>query len=137
MFFGISLHNATLAGIARSGPNLMLIIKGAMRRVAKPCSSESQHVDGEWWDSCEGTVMLENVRTITVNGDPVHAIPMAGSQGEIQALDHSPDGGVAISIAWFDPRRGTGSVDHSLCTVDCDHARWIFGAPAVPPKGNG
>jgi len=133
MFFGISLHDAALIGISRRGADLVLVVERAMRRVARPCSPESHCVDGEWWDRCDGTVRLENIRTITVNGDPVTTIPMDGTDGEVLGLDHCADGGIAISIAWFDPSRGIGAVDHSYCVIDCDRARWTFAAPTCLP----
>jgi hypothetical protein len=104
----LSFHDATIAAIERDG------------------SSHALHVedvsvdDGE--DVINGTLALEGVRRILVDGSETPELAMAGDDGEILELDELPGPVLRMFVIWT--TYASHDEKQSLYLIECKSVRW-------------
>ena len=106
---GISFHDAVIADIRCEGKKLVLAVEDVVVD------------DGE--EITPGVLTLEDVKLITLDGEQVPALDMAGDDGEIIDLQVLDGPVVKIGVVWtqFD---STDETHHSY-SIECRDVRWV------------
>jgi hypothetical protein len=104
----LSFHDATIAAIEREGMAYAL----HMEDVAVD--------DGE--DIVNGTLILDDVSRVLIDGNEVAEFAMAGDDGEILEIDERPGVVLRVFVVW------TKSASHdetqNLYLIECKGVRW-------------
>ena len=104
----LSFHDATIAAVRREGASYVLDVED----VAVD--------DGE--DVINGTVVLEEVGRILVDGTEAREFVMAGDDGEILELDELPGPVLRMFVIWT--TYASHDETHNLYLVECKGMRW-------------
>lgn len=105
---GISFHDAVIADIRCEGKKLVFAMEDVVVE------------DGE--EITPGLLTFEDVKVITLDGDQVPALDMAGDDGEISELHVLAGPVVTLSVIWteFDSQDET---EHRY-RIECGNVQW-------------
>jgi len=104
----LSFHDATIAAIEREASNYVLHVED----VAVD--------DGE--DVITGTLILDGVRRILVDGNEVPELVMAGDDGEILELEEKPGPVLRMFVIWT--TYASHDEAQNLYLIECKGMRW-------------
>jgi hypothetical protein len=104
----LSFHDAAIAAIRREGTSYILDVEDVAVN------------HGE--DVVNGTLTLEGVRRITIDGRETADFIMAGDDGEIVELEQLPGQVIRLVVIWtqFTPNDET----RNLYLIECNGMRW-------------
>ena len=105
---GISFHDAVIADIRCEGGKIAFMIEDVVVD------------DGE--EVTPGVLTLEEVKNITVDGEAVPVLDMAGDDGEIADLQVLDGPVVKISVVWT--QSDSPEETHHTYTIACRAVRW-------------
>ena len=104
----LSFHDAVIAGIEREATSYVL----HMEDVAVD--------DGD--DVINGTLILDDVSQIVVDGSDTGELVMSGDDGEILELEERPGPVVRVFVVWT--KYASHDETQNLYLIECKAARW-------------
>jgi hypothetical protein len=104
----LSFHDATIAAIERDEASYVLHV-------------EDVAVD-EGEDVINGTLIVEGVRRVLVDGNEVQQLIMAGDDGEILELEQKPGPIVRMFVIWT--TYASHDEKQNLYLIECKSVRW-------------
>jgi hypothetical protein len=104
----LSFHDATIAAIRREGANYILDVEDVA----------VSH--GE--DVINGTLILEDVRRILVDGREARELVMAGDDGEILELEELPGPVIRVFVIWT--HYASHDEAQNLYLIECKGMGW-------------
>jgi hypothetical protein len=104
----LSFHDATIAVIEREGPTYALHVED----VAVD--------DGE--DVINGTLILDDVSRVLIDGNEAAELVMAGDDGEILELEERPGPVIRVFVVWT--KHASHDEAQNLYLIECKAARW-------------
>ena len=104
----LSFHDAVIAGIEREGTSYALHVED----VAVD--------DGE--DVINGTLVLEEVRRVVVDGNDTAELVMSGDDGEILELEERPGPVLRVVVVWT--KYASHDETQNLHLIECKDVRW-------------
>jgi len=104
----LSFHDAVIAGIEREGTSYALHV-------------EDVAVDhGE--DVVNGTLILEDVRRVVVDGNDTAELVMSGDDGEILELEERPGPVLRVLVVWT--TYASHDETQNLYLIECKDVQW-------------
>ena len=104
----LSFHDAVIAGVEHEGTSYALHVED----VAVD--------DGE--DVINGTLVLEDVRRVVVDGNETTELVMSGDDGEILELEKRPGPVLRILVVWT--KHASHDETQHLYLIECKDVRW-------------
>jgi hypothetical protein len=105
---GLSFHDAVIAALQREGTSYILDVEDVAVN------------HGE--DVVNGTLMLEGVRRITIDGREAAEFVMAGDDGEIVELEELPGPVIRLFVIWT--HYASNDETQSRYLIECNGIRW-------------
>ncbi|WP_157100117.1 hypothetical protein [Rhodoplanes sp. Z2-YC6860] len=104
----LSFHDAVIAGIEREGTSYALHVED----VAVD--------DGE--DVINGTLVLDDVRRVVIDGNAAAELVMSGDDGEILELEERPGPVLRVVVVWT--KYESHDETQNLYLIECQSVRW-------------
>jgi hypothetical protein len=104
----LSFHDAVIAAIQHEGSSYILDVEDV--------------VVGDGEDVINGTLILEDVRRITIDDRDASEFAMAGDDGEILGLEELPGPVIRIFVIWT--TYASHDETQNLYLIECKGMRW-------------